>query len=87
MIGGQESELVDMCVCSRGNGFAVRWFAAGIGHSGTVLQVQISPDQRRIVSVGAEGAILFWNSPPELARDMRKEGYVPKVSSLLLRDN
>ena len=47
-----------------------------------MLQVQISPDQQRIVSVGAEGAILFWNSPPELSRDMKKDGYVPKVGLL-----
>ena len=44
--------------------------------------MQISPDQSRIISVGAEGAILFWNSPPELAKDLKSTGYVPKVRRL-----
>jgi hypothetical protein len=52
---------------------------AGIGHSGAVTMVQISPDQSRIVSVGAEGAILFWSSPPELSRDLKAGGYAPRV--------
>eukprot|EP00697_Spironema_sp_BW2_P001386 gnl/Spiro4/11853_TR6255_c0_g1_i1.p1 gnl/Spiro4/11853_TR6255_c0_g1~~gnl/Spiro4/11853_TR6255_c0_g1_i1.p1 ORF type:complete len:753 (-),score=171.46 gnl/Spiro4/11853_TR6255_c0_g1_i1:44-2206(-) len=35
----------------------------GIGHSGNVNRVQISPDQRHIVSVGSEGAIFIWRMP------------------------
>jgi len=42
--------------------------AVGVGHSGAVQKVQLSPDQTRIVSVGAEGAIFFWASPPELSK-------------------
>jgi len=35
----------------------------GIGHSGPVNKVVFSPDQRTIVSVGAEGAIFVWENP------------------------
>lgn len=37
--------------------------AAGVGHSGTVLKAAVSPDERTIVSVGEEGAILLWRMP------------------------
>merc|ERR1712003_515184 len=40
----------------------------GIGHSGTINGVAIAPDQSTIVSVGAEGAIFIWGTPPD-ARD------------------
>lgn len=35
----------------------------GIGHSGGVTKVAISPDQSFIVSVGSEGAIFLWHTP------------------------
>jgi len=35
----------------------------GIGHSGTINAVAISPDQSFIVSVGQEGAIFIWTVP------------------------
>eukprot|EP00741_Cyanophora_paradoxa_P003430 tig00000704_g3333.t1 len=35
----------------------------GIGHSGAITRLKISPDQRSIVSVGEEGAILIWQAP------------------------
>eukprot|EP00743_Colponemidia_sp_Colp-15_P000630 GILK01000703.1.p1 GENE.GILK01000703.1~~GILK01000703.1.p1 ORF type:complete len:651 (-),score=98.22 GILK01000703.1:131-1999(-) len=38
----------------------------GVGHSGVVTQVRISPDQRMIVSAGAEGAIFVWKMPHDL---------------------
>ena len=41
--------------------------AVGIGHSGTVTKVVVSPDQRNVVSVGDEGAILIWNIPERFA--------------------
>mmetsp|Transcript_26776 Transcript_26776/g.67610 ORF Transcript_26776/g.67610 Transcript_26776/m.67610 type:complete len:172 (+) Transcript_26776:414-929(+) len=37
--------------------------AIGIGHSGGVSKVVVSPDQKNIISVGDEGAILIWNIP------------------------
>ncbi|KAJ3417382.1 Cilia- and flagella-associated protein 52 [Chytridiales sp. JEL 0842] len=33
----------------------------GIGHSTDIMQVKISPDQRHIVSVSADGAVFSWN--------------------------
>mmetsp|Transcript_43167 Transcript_43167/g.134230 ORF Transcript_43167/g.134230 Transcript_43167/m.134230 type:complete len:350 (+) Transcript_43167:874-1923(+) len=37
----------------------------GVGHSGSITCVAISPDQQFIVSTGSEGAILIWTMPPE----------------------
>ena len=37
--------------------------AEGIGHSGRVQRLKISPDQSRIVSVGSEGGIFIWTMP------------------------
>jgi len=39
--------------------------AEGLAHSGNVTAVQISPDNKRIVSVGDEGAICIWKMPKE----------------------
>mmetsp|Transcript_27035 Transcript_27035/g.71192 ORF Transcript_27035/g.71192 Transcript_27035/m.71192 type:complete len:300 (-) Transcript_27035:10-909(-) len=41
--------------------------AVGVGHSGEVCKVAVSPDQRTMVSVGEEGAILLWNMPAAYA--------------------
>ncbi|CAD8070532.1 unnamed protein product [Paramecium sonneborni] len=35
----------------------------GQGHSGTITRITISPDQKSIISVGAEGAIFIWKMP------------------------
>jgi len=35
----------------------------GVGHSGSITKVVISPDQNTIVSCGAEGAIFIWSNP------------------------
>jgi len=35
----------------------------GLGHSGVINCVRISPDQQTIVSVGSEGAIMMWRMP------------------------
>lgn len=37
----------------------------GFGHSGSVTDVAIAPDRQRIISVGDEGAIMFWVFPSE----------------------
>jgi WD40 repeat protein len=37
--------------------------AIGTGHSGAITRVRISPDEKIIVSVGAEGAIFIWEMP------------------------
>jgi WD40 repeat protein len=38
----------------------------GVGHSASITKVVFSPDQRNLVSVGAEGAILIWTVPEEV---------------------
>ncbi|RYH31397.1 hypothetical protein EON65_02715 [archaeon] len=37
--------------------------AEGMGHSGEVRAVKISPDQKTLVSVGSSGEIIFWDMP------------------------
>jgi len=37
--------------------------ATGVGHSGAIQKVKVSPDRRIIVSVGAEGAVFIWSYP------------------------
>ena len=37
--------------------------ATGVGHSGAISKVKVSPDNSLIVSVGAEGAIFLWRYP------------------------
>jgi WD40 repeat protein len=37
--------------------------AVGAGHSGAVNKCRISPDNRIVVSVGAEGAVFIWRLP------------------------
>jgi len=37
--------------------------ASGRGHSGTVAQVMVSPDGKRIVSTGEEGSVFIWSFP------------------------
>ncbi|GBG26806.1 Cilia- and flagella-associated protein 52 [Hondaea fermentalgiana] len=59
------------CFVAAGNGCQVKVFsydegdlvAQGDGHSGAINAVRISPDQRRLVSVGDEGAIFVWSYP------------------------
>jgi len=38
----------------------------GLGHSGLINAVAISPDQTFMVSVGCEGAIFIWQMPAEI---------------------
>jgi len=35
----------------------------GTGHSGDITAVRIAPDERKIISIGAEGAIMVWSMP------------------------
>jgi WD40 repeat protein len=37
--------------------------ALGLGHSGEIKAVRISPDEKSIVSVGSTGEIIFWEMP------------------------
>merc|ERR1719198_984994 len=38
-------------------------YYVGEGHSGSVCKVRISPDEKRIISVGTEGGIFLWKVP------------------------
>jgi WD40 repeat protein len=40
----------------------------GLGHSGTINRAKIAPSQDFIVSVGADGSILFFETPLEMRR-------------------
>jgi len=42
-------------------------YYVGEGHSGSVVKVRISPDEKRIISVGTEGGIFIWTVPPDFA--------------------
>merc|ERR1712224_543977 len=37
--------------------------ALGRGHSGSISSLKISPDRRRVISVGLEGGIFIWKLP------------------------
>lgn len=38
----------------------------GVGHSSSITKLAFSPDQRTLVSVGAEGSVLMWSVPAEV---------------------
>eukprot|EP00899_Mesostigma_viride_P011827 jgi/Mesvir1/20645/Mv14866-RA.1 len=76
MDGSMSHELNALDISSDGEGFVsgggdkdVRLWSydeghcdyVGRGHSGAITKVKISPDQAKIVSVGAEGAVFMWN--------------------------
>lgn len=37
----------------------------GVGHSGSVCKVIISPNETKVISVGTEGGIFIWKVPPD----------------------
>ena len=41
----------------------------GQGHSGSINKLKISPDQSKIITVGSEGALFFWDMPESVAKD------------------
>lgn len=51
----------------------------GTGHSGTITRITISPDQKTIVSVGAEGAIFMWKMPNDIL-NARADNELPTIS-------
>lgn len=40
-------------------------YYTGQGHAGTITRIAIAPDQKSMVSVGSEGAIIVWQMPQE----------------------
>lgn len=74
--GSEEGEVNALAINREGNHFAsggedqiVKVWSydegivlfEGIGHSSNILKITYSPDQKNLVSVGAEGAIFIWN--------------------------
>ena len=51
----------------------------GEGHSGSIVKIRISPDQRTIVTVGSEGALFFWHMPTSVVED-KVEPELPTVT-------
>jgi len=51
----------------------------GCGHSGAITKIQISPDQKTIVSVGTEGAIFIWNTPIDV-QHAKPESELPTIT-------
>ena len=54
-------------------------YYAGEGHSGAINKLKISPDQRKIVTVGSEGAVFLWETPNSIVQD-RVEAELPTLS-------
>lgn len=52
----------------------------GVGHSGGISKIVFSPDQKTIVSVGAEGAIFMWENPEEVQK-ARAESDLPTLNN------
>lgn len=44
-------------------------YFSGEGHSGSITKLKISPDQKKIVTVGSEGAIFLWEMPASIVHD------------------
>jgi len=76
--GSEDGEINALAISRDGNNFAsggedqrVKFWSydegvilhEGIGHSGSITKIAFSPDQRNLVTVGAEGAIFMWNVP------------------------
>lgn len=80
-VSGANDKLVKVWNYDGGN-----LLATGEGHSSGITRLKISPNQQRIVSVGAEGAIFIWKMLEEGARDLVKEArdrgetYNPKAN-------
>jgi len=67
-VSGANDKLVKVWNYDGGN-----LLATGEGHSSGITRLKISPDQQRIVSVGAEGAIFIWKMLEAGSRDLAQE--------------
>ena len=54
-------------------------YYVGEGHAGSVVRMAISPDQKTLVSVGAEGSILIWQIPKEIV-EAKQESDLPTLN-------
>lgn len=41
----------------------------GVGHSTDITNIKLSPDQRHLVSVSADGAIFMWGFPNAVEKE------------------
>ncbi|KAL4465728.1 hypothetical protein ABPG72_015129 [Tetrahymena utriculariae] len=73
-VSGGEDKLVKLWGYDEG----IKYYS-GTGHSGAITRLQISPDQRTVVSVGAEGAIFIWKMPEEVVH-ARADNELPTIS-------
>lgn len=51
----------------------------GEGHSGSIVKIRISPDQKTVITVGSEGAIFFWHMPTSVVND-KVEPELPTIT-------
>jgi len=56
----------------------------GVGHSTEITKVKMSPDQKNIISISAEGAIYIWEFPEPI--DLHAFDGIEKEQSLLLHN-
>jgi len=56
----------------------------GVGHSTEITKVKMSPDQKNIISISAEGAIYIWEFPEPI--DLHAFDGIDKEQSLLLHN-
>jgi WD40 repeat protein len=60
-VSGGEDKIVKLWDYDEG----ISYFT-GVGHSGGVTKIAISPNQKYIVTAGAEGAIFIWHMPEKV---------------------
>ena len=64
-VTGGEDKLIKLWDYDEGLSYFV-----GQGHSGSITNIAIAPDQKTIVSVGSEGAIFVWHVPDKVQQSM-----------------
>jgi WD40 repeat protein len=57
-VSGGDDKLIKVWMYDEGNMTHI-----GVGHSAPITGVKISPDERHIISVSSDGAILRWTFP------------------------
>jgi len=66
IISGGGDKLVRLWGYDEGHCYFV-----GVGHSGAISQVAVTPDKAKIVSVGTEGAVFIWDyAQPRMLSDL-----------------
>lgn len=73
-VSGGEDKLVKLWSYDDGICYYI-----GAGHSGAITKMTISPDQKTIVSVGAEGGIFIWKMPEEVS-NAKAEQELPTIA-------